>query len=56
MHVELQVYDLYVFMRKMLEKNRWNPGLGMADVKDISSGDAAELRSGALSLWDDGIS
>lgn len=33
MHVELQVYDLYVFMRKMLEKNRWNPGLGMAMLK-----------------------
>lgn len=30
MHMELQVYDLYVFMRKMLEKNRWNTGLGMA--------------------------
>lgn len=30
MHFELQVYDLYVFMRKILEKNRWNPGLGKA--------------------------
>lgn len=30
MHMELQVYDLYVFMRKILEKNRWNRGLGMA--------------------------
>ena len=30
MHSELQIYDLYVFMRKVLEKNRWNPGLGTA--------------------------
>lgn len=30
MHVELQIYDLYMFMRKILEKNRWNMGLGIA--------------------------
>ena len=30
MHFELQIYDLYVFMRKILEKNRWNVGLGLA--------------------------
>lgn len=30
MRFEIQVYDLYVFMRKILEKNRWNRGLGMA--------------------------
>ena len=30
MHCELQVYDLYMFMRKVLEKNRWNVGLGTA--------------------------
>ena len=30
MRSELQFYDLYVFMRKILEKNHWNIGLGMA--------------------------
>ena len=30
MHCEMQAYDLYVFMRKVLEKNRWNTGFGMA--------------------------
>ena len=30
MRAELQMYDLYVFMRKVLEKNHWNTGLGMA--------------------------
>lgn len=33
MHMELQIYDLYVFMRKIMEKNHWNPGLGMAMLK-----------------------
>ena len=33
MHMDLQVYDLYVYMRKMLEKNHWNAGLGMAMLK-----------------------
>jgi spore coat protein I len=33
MHMELQVYDLYVFMRKMLEKNHWNVGLGLAMLR-----------------------
>lgn len=33
MHMELQIYDLYVFMRKILEKNHWNAGLGMAMLK-----------------------
>lgn len=30
MNMELQVYDLYVFLRKIMEKNRWNKGLGLA--------------------------
>jgi CotS family spore coat protein len=30
MHMELQIYDLYVFLRKIMEKNRWNGNLGMA--------------------------
>ena len=30
MHIGVQVSDLYVFMRKILEKNHWNVGLGMA--------------------------
>ncbi len=33
MRMDLQVYDLYVFMRKILEKNHWNVGLGMAMLK-----------------------
>lgn len=33
MHMELQAYDLYVFMRKVLEKNRWNIGLGLAMLR-----------------------
>lgn len=33
MHFELHIYDLYVFMRKVLEKNRWNIGLGVAMVR-----------------------
>lgn len=32
MHMELQIYDLYVFIRKILEKNRWNASLGLAMV------------------------
>ena len=30
MRMDLQIYDLYVFMRKILEKNHWNGGLGRA--------------------------
>ena len=30
MRIELRIYDLYMFMRKILEKNRWNVALGMA--------------------------
>lgn len=33
MNMELQIYDLYVFMRKMMEKNHWNRGLGIAMLK-----------------------
>ena len=29
MQTQLQFYDLYVFMRKILEKNHWNIGLGI---------------------------
>ena len=32
MHIGLQISDLYVFMRKILEKNHWNQGLGIAMV------------------------
>lgn len=28
MHFEIPIYDLYVFMRKILEKNHWNQNLG----------------------------
>lgn len=33
MHMEVQASDLYMFMRKVLEKNRWNTGLGMAMLR-----------------------
>lgn len=47
MHIGVQVSDLYVFMRKILEKNHWNIGLGMAMLdayKRIVPMDYKEMR------------
>lgn len=32
MRIELRIYDLYTFVRKIMEKNRWNISLGIAMI------------------------